>query len=96
MRKLIYALLTLGLLASAQVPPPNCVREFYLISHSIHNPIERHQQLIRILSVYECTTSELNQIWNNLNGWVGAADSAAIRSKLIIEHAKATAREAKK
>jgi hypothetical protein len=96
MRKLIYALLTLGLLASAQAPPTNCAREFYLISHSIHNPAERHQQLLRILSVYQCTTSELNDIWNNLNGWVGAADSAELRNKLIIEHAKAVTREAKK
>lgn len=96
MRKLIYVLLIIGLLASAQAPPTNCAREFYLISHSIHNPAERHQQLLRILSIYECTTYELNEIWNNLNGWAGASDSAALRNKLIIEHAKATARETKK
>jgi hypothetical protein len=96
MRKLIYVLLTLGLLASAQAPPTNCAREFYLISHSIHNPAERHQQLLRILSIYECTTYELNDIWNNLGSWVGSADSAELRQKLIHEHAKATLRESKK
>ena len=96
MRKLIYVLLTLGLLASAQAPPTNCAREFYLISHSIHNPAERHQQLLRILSIYQCTTSELNDIWNNLGSWVGSADSAELRQKLIHEHTKPTIRESKK
>lgn len=96
MRKLIYALLVIGLLASAQVAPTNCAREFYLISQTLHNPSERHQQLLRILSIYECTTYELNDIWNNLGSWAGAADSAELRQKLIHEHAKATLRESKK
>jgi hypothetical protein len=96
MRKLIYALLIIGLLASAQVAPTNCAREFYLISQSVHNPSERHQQLLRILSIYECTTYELNDIWNNLGSWAGTADSAELRQKLIHEHAKATLRESKK
>jgi len=96
MRKLIYALLIIGLLASAQVAPTNCAREFYLISQYVHNPSERHQQLLRILSIYECTTYELNDIWNNLGSWAGTADSAELRQKLIHEHAKATLRESKK
>ena len=96
MRKLIYALLIIGLLASDQVAPPNCAREFYLISQSVHNPSERHQQLLRILSIYECTAYELNDIWNNLGSWAGTAESAELRQKLIHEHAKATLRESKK
>jgi hypothetical protein len=96
MRKLILALLTLGLLASAQTPQTNCSREFYLISQTLHNPTERHQQLLKILSIYECTTTDLNIIWNNLNNWSGSSDSAALRAKVIFEYDKATLREIKK
>jgi hypothetical protein len=96
MRKLIYALLILGLLASAQTPPTNCSREFYLISQTLHNPTERHQQLLKILSIYECNTTDLNVIWNNLNNWTGSSDSAALRARIIHEYDKAILREAKK
>lgn len=96
MRKLIYVLLTIGLLASAQPVSTNCVKEFYYTSQILHNPAERHQQLLRILSIYECSTIELNTIWNNLNNWSGTSDSAALRAKVIYEYEKAFARENKK
>ena len=100
MRKLIYVLLTLGLLVSTpSSSSDNCsVREFYGIAYTVHNPSDRHQQMSRWLTnhQYLCKSSDMVVIWNNLSEWAGAADSAELRHKVIIAYKNAVAREAGK
>jgi len=100
MRKLIYVLLTLGLLVSTpSSSSDNCsVREFYGIAYTVHNPSDRHQQMSRWLTNHQtlCKSSDMVVIWNNLSEWAGAADSAELRHKVIIAYKNAVAREAGK
>ena len=97
MRKLIYVLLTLGLLASTTSSSiDNCsVREFYGIAHTVHNPTERHQQMSAWLTKHQylCKSSDMTVIWNNLSEWAGSADSAELRHKVVIAYKNGVARE---
>ena len=99
MRKLIYVLLIIGLLASTpSSSSDNCsVREFYGIAYTVHNPSERHQQMSAWLTnhQYLCKSTDMTVIWNNLSEWAGAADSPELRHKVIIAYKNAKAREAK-
>jgi hypothetical protein len=100
MRKLIYVLLILGLLASTtSSSTDNCsVREFYGIAYTVHNPTERHQQMSAWLTKHKilCKSSDMTVIWNNLAEWAGSADSAELRHKVVIAYKDALKRENKK
>jgi len=97
MKRLIYVLLTLGLLASTtSSSSDNCsVREFYGIAHTVHNPTERHQQMSTWLTKHQtlCKSSDMTVIWNNLAEWAGSADSAELRHKVVIAYKNGVARE---
>jgi hypothetical protein len=97
MRKLIYVLLTLGLLASTpSSSSDNCsVREFYSIAYGVHDPTERHRSMIDWLTnrQYLCRSSDIVVIWNNLPEWAGTADSHLLRSLVIHSYKNAIARE---
>ena len=99
MRKLIYILLTLGLLASTpSISSDNCsVREFYNIAYTIHNPSDRHMQMSAWLSNHKdfCSSKDMVVIWNNLSEWAGAADSSELRQKVIYAYKNALNRETK-
>lgn len=98
MRKLIYVLLIIGLLASTRSSSSdNCsVREFYGIAYTVHNPTERHQQMSAWLTKHQylCKSTDMTVIWNNLSEWAGASDSPELRHKVIIAYKNAKAREA--
>ena len=100
MRKLIYVLLSLGLLASTTSSlSDNCsVREFYGIAYTVHNPTERHQQMSAWLTkhLYLCKSTDMTVIWNNLSEWAGSADSAELRHKVVIAYKAALEREKNK
>ena len=97
MRKLIYVLLIIGLLASTRSSSEDkcSVREFYGIAHTVHNPTERHQQMSAWLTKHQylCKSTDMTVIWNNLSEWAGSADSAELRHKVVIAYKNAVARE---
>ena len=83
MRWLILLLL-LGLVGA--VAKNGChVREFYGIGHTIHNPTERHLQMVLWLknNAQYCKSEDYVVIWNNLPSWAGTADSAELRLRVI-------------
>jgi hypothetical protein len=95
MRWLILLLL-LGLVGA--VAKNGChVREFYGIAYTIHNPSERHQQMIAWLknNAPHCKTDDYVVIWNNLSEWAGTADSVQLRAKVIHGYKDAEQREKK-
>lgn len=71
------------------------VNEFYGIAWTVHNPSERHQQMLRWLTYSgpSCSTDDLVIIWNNLSEWGGTADSAEMRQKVISLYEKAVAKK---
>ena len=73
------------------------VREFYSIAWTIHNPSERHQQMLMWLTnnVRFCRSQDLTVIWNNLSEWAGTADSAELRGKVVHGYKDALEREKK-
>jgi len=96
MRWLIMLLLVLGLVGA--VAKSGChVREFYGIGYTIHNPSERHQQMIQWLknNAPHCRSQDYVVIWNNLSEWAGTADSAETRSLIIHGYKDALEREKK-
>ena len=96
MRWLILLLLVLGLVGA--VAKNGChVREFYGIGYTIHNPSERHQQMIAWLknNAAFCKASDYVVIWNNLAEWAGTADSAETRGLIIHGYKDALEREKK-
>ena len=99
MRKLIYVLLIIGLLASTRSSSSDTcsVREFYGIAYTVHNPTERHQQMSLSLTKHQylCKSSDTTLTWNNLSECAGSADSAELRHKVVIAYKNAVAREAK-
>lgn len=95
MKWLVVVLMTGILVVSAQ---NKCaVQDFYNISHTTHNPSERHYQLSRWLTLQgpNCNAEELLIIWNNLSAWAGAADSAELRQKITYLYAKFMSKETK-
>jgi len=96
MRWLIMLLLVLGLVGATA--KSGChVREFYGIGYTIHNPSERHQQMIQWLknNAPHCRSQDYVVIWNNLSEWAGTADSAETRSLVIHGYKDALEREKK-
>ena len=89
-------LLLLGLVGA--VAKSGChVREFYGIGYTVHDPTERHKQMMAWLdqNAQNCKASEYVVIWNNLSEWAGASDSTWLRNKVVHGYKDALAREAK-
>jgi hypothetical protein len=95
MRWLILLLL-LGLVGA--VAKSGCyVRELYVIGYTIHNPTERHLQMVMWLknNASYCKAADYVVIWNSLAEWAGPADSAEARELIIRGHKDALNREKK-
>ena len=91
-------LLLLLLLLVGAVAKNGChVREFYGIGYKIHNPSERHQQMIAWLknNAAHCASADYVVLWNNLAEWAGTADSAETRGLIIYGYQEALKREKK-
>jgi hypothetical protein len=89
-------LLLLGLVGA--VAKSGChVREFYGIGYTIHNPSERHLQMVAWLknNAPYCKAADYVVIWNSLAEWAGTADSAETRELIIRGHKDALDREKK-
>lgn len=73
------------------------VREFYIIAYTIHNPSERHQQMVAWLTKHQtlCKSTDFVVIWNNLSEWAGSADSAELRHKVVQGYKSALEKEKK-
>ena len=73
------------------------IREFYFIGYAIHNPSERHQQMIAWLknNAQYCKAEDYVVIWNNLSSWAGTADSAETRALILHGYEEAIKREKK-
>jgi len=88
--------LLLGLVCA--VAKSGCqVREFYGIAYSIHDPTERHKEMLAWLigNAQHCKSSDYVVIWNNLSEWAGTADSTWLREKVIHGYKDALDREKK-
>lgn len=95
MRWSLIVLATLTMVVSAQ---SGCnVHEFYGLAYTLHNPSERHYNLIRWLHFNgeRCNKEQLTIIWNNLPMWAGTADSAEIRQKIIMLYELLLSKETK-
>jgi len=94
MKWFIAALLLLVSIASSQTIRCSTV-EFYGLGITIHNPSERHVHLNRWLDLNgsKCNKEDLVLIWNNLPEWAGTADSAELRSKVVILYQHLVERE---
>jgi hypothetical protein len=89
-------LLLLGLVGA--VAKNGChVREFYGIGYTVHNPTQRHKEMMAWLdqNAQHCTTSDYMVIWNNLSEWSGSADSTWLRNKVVHGYKDAEQREKK-
>jgi hypothetical protein len=89
-------LLLLGLVGA--VAKNGChVREFYGIGYTVHDPTERHKQMMAWLdqNAGHCKASDYIVIWNNLSEWAGASDSTQLRAKVIHGYKDAEQREKK-
>ena len=97
MKWIIAALLLVVSIASSQTIKCS-VSEFYGLSITIFNPSERHISLNKWLDYNgdKCSAEDLNIIWNNLAAWAGTADSAQIRSRIVLFYQLAIDRETKK
>ena len=73
------------------------VREFYGIGYTVHNPTERHKEMLAWLdrNAQHCKSTDFIVIWNNLSEWSGTADSTWIREKVIHGYKDALEREKK-
>jgi hypothetical protein len=95
MRWLILLLL-LGLVGA--VAKSGChVREFYGIGYTVHDPTERHKEMMLWLdqNAQHCKASDYLVIWNNLSEWAGSADSTWLRAKVVHGYKDAEQREKK-
>lgn len=93
-----WLLLLLLLALVGAVAKNGCyVREFYGIGYTIHNPSERHQQMIAWLknNAPHCGSEDYVILWNNLAQWAGTADSAETRELIIYGYQEALKREKK-
>ena len=73
------------------------VREFYGIGYTIHNPSDRHLQMVAWLknNAQYCKAADYVVIWNSLAEWAGTADSAETRGLIIRGYKDAVDREKK-
>jgi len=92
----LFLLLLLLLLSGATAKQSCLVSDFYGLSW-LGNPTERHQRLLEWLTINgnACSSEQLVIIWNNLAMWVGTADSAELRLKILYFYQQATEREKK-
>ena len=91
----VVILLTAVLLVSAQ---SGCnVSEFAALGFMLHNPSERHQNMLRWLhhNGARCDKEQLIAIWNNLPNWAGTADSAEMRHRIVTLYTELLEREKK-
>ena len=96
MRWLVMLLLVLGLVGA--VAKSGChVREFYGIAYTVHDPTERHKEMMAWLdkNAPYCKSTDYKVIWNNLAEWAGAADSTWLRAKVVHGYQDALEREKK-
>jgi len=92
----LLLLLLLGLVGA--VAKSGChVREFYGIGYTVHNPTERHQEIVAWLgrNAPYCKSTDYVVIYNNLSEWAGTADSTKIRELVIHGYKEALEREKK-
>jgi hypothetical protein len=92
----LLLLLLLGLVGA--VAKNGCyVREFYGIGYTVHNPTERHQEMVAWLgrNAPYCKSTDYLVIYNNLSEWAGTADSTKIRELVIHGYKDALDREKK-
>ena len=73
------------------------VREFYSIAWGVHDPTERHRQMLEWLTKHQqlCRSTDFKVIWNNLAEWGGNADSHYLRALVISGYKDALEREKK-
>ena len=92
----LLLLLLLGLLVAVAKSGCN-VREFYGIAYTVHDPTERHKEMLAwlVLNSQHCKSSDYVVIWNNLSEWAGTADSTWLREKVIRDYKDALEREKK-
>ena len=71
------------------------VREFYSIAWGIHDPTERHRQMLEWLTKHQqlCKSTDFIVIWNNLSEWAGNSDSHLLRALVISGYKNAIQRE---
>ncbi len=92
----LLLLLLLGLVGA--VAKSGChVREFYGIGYTVHDPTERHKQMMAWLdqNAAYCKSTEYVVIWNNLSEWAGTSDSTWLRAKVVHGYKDALEREKK-
>ena len=93
-----WLILLCVLVIAGAVAKDGCrVQEFYGIGHTIHNPSDRHLQLVAWLknNAPFCKSTDYVVIWNNLSHWAGTADSSETRGLIIHGYKDALAREKK-
>jgi len=71
------------------------VREFYSIAWGVHDPTERHRQMLEWLTKHQqlCKSTDFIVIWNNLSEWAGNSDSHDLRALVISGYKEALGRE---
>jgi hypothetical protein len=92
----LFLLLLLGLVGA--LAKSGCyVREFYGIAYTVHDPTERHKEMLAWLvrNAQHCKSSDYTVIWNNLSEWAGTSDSTWLREKVIRGYKDALDREKK-
>lgn len=92
----LLLLLLLGLVGAAA--KSGChVREFYGIGYTVHDPTERHKEMVAWLmrSQGQCRSQDYVVIWNNLSEWAGSADSTQLRGLVMHGYKEALDREKK-
>ena len=92
----LLLLMLLGLVGA--VAKNGChVREFWSIAYTIHNPSERHLQMVQWLknNAPYCKSSNYVLIWNNLSELAGSADSFDLRGLVIQGYKDALDRQKK-
>jgi len=94
---IVLALIIVCLLVGAEAKVGCHVREFYGIAYTVHNPSERHLQMVAWLknNTQHCRSQDYVVIWNNISEWAGSADSAQIRTLIIHGYKEALEREKK-
>ena len=96
MRWIVLLLLVLGLVGA--VAKSGChVREFYGIGYTVHDPTQRHKEMLAWLdqNAGRCKSTEYMVIWNNLSEWAGSADSTQLRGLVIHGYKESLDREKK-
>ena len=90
-------LLTLLALVSATAKNGCYVREFYGIAYTVHDPTQRHKEMVAWLdqNAKHCKASDFVVIWNNLSEWSGSADSTQLRGLVMHGYKDALEREKK-